>query len=356
MLLEVCYFIKRRKTISNYRYLDFSDIIPEDDFLYNEIINKSLADNHSLIINWGRSFPWAIDERLSLVSHFDEKTVNSINNRLERNFGRIIPLIPLFGGMEFLLSFPSYLYMRIEKDNCSVLNPKTAGSVSIIESIVEDYKSIFTNTEYAAIDMRYLDLCLDKVSEDEIIRFFSKLSAVLEDLISGFIIVYSGENQERADKIFKKSGFKNYIIAYIESRKDFSCNCNYGNEKLEIRDTGPEFYLSENEVDKYRFYLSSIDKIWKNIIYMKDELLKYQIFEYSVRVKNFELILLFAETEKLFQDIVIKGGKLATGLKGKIKNDSICRMFRSRQKVIETELVFLKSGLDNYFIELDNCL
>ena len=42
-------------------------------------------------------------------------------------------------------------------------------------------------------------------------------------------------------------------------------------------------------------------------------------------------------------------------LKWKIKNNPVCRIFHVNRKVIETELFFLKTGLDNYFIELDNC-
>jgi hypothetical protein len=343
----------RSENIRSYRYLDFTDILPEDDYLYSEIINISQSEKNNLIINWGRTFPWSIDDRLSLVSHFDEKTINSINNRINRNDADIVPLIPMFGGMEFLLSFPSYLYMRLERKNCSVLNPKIPGAVSIIESIVEDYKSIFTKTETIALDMRHFSSVHEKTSELELERFFSKTAAVLDELVSGIIIFCTEKDKKSLKSSLEGSGFNNFTLAPV---KNFMC-LDFVSEKdgFEIIDSGLYYFLDDGDKDKYTLYLDSINKIWDNIQVLKKGLLSCQIFEYVVRVKKYDLCLLFEETEIIYQNLISEGDYLAEKLKGKIINDSVCRMFQVNRKVIETELFFLKTGFDNYFIELDNC-
>ena len=246
--------------------------------------------------------------------------------------------------------------MRIEKNNCSVINPKTAGSVSLIESVIDDYKSIFTNTETITLDMRYFDSCLKNVSEDELIRFLAKLSSVLKDQIYEIIIAGTVDSYKVIQKILKISDFKYSAVLSLADRNNFNSITDDRQNKITVTDSDFDYYLDEKSADKYRRFNENLSFVWKNIIKIKNELLKYQIFEYSVRDKKYELILLFSETEKIFQDILNSERYIVSCLKGKIKNDSICRNFRSRIKVIETELFLLKSGLDNYFIELDNCL
>ena len=246
--------------------------------------------------------------------------------------------------------------MRINSDNCSVINPKTAGSVSLIESIVDDYKSIFTNTETIALDMRYFEICLDNVTEEELIRFLSKLSSVLAEQVSEIIIVGSLCSMKETMGILDRSCFNHLIMLPLNDRTNFSCTNNGENVSIAVCDSDFDFYMDKNAIAEYSLFNKNLSDIWKNIIKIKNELLKYQIFEYSVREKKYELILLFSETEKTFQDILKSEKYIVSCLEGKIKNDSICRFFRSRIKVIETELYLLKSGLDNYFIELDNCL
>ena len=289
------------------------------------------------------------------MNHFDEKTLNSLNAKIKKNEISVIPVIPLFGGMEFLLSFQSYRYIRIETDNCSVINPKTAGSVSLIESILEDYVSIFTNTEIIALDMRYIDECIKKNTDEELTRFFSKLSAVLSEQIREIIIICTRDNLKTTAGLLGRSDFNYVSVLELPDRNNFTCGNTECKESYSVTDSGLEYYLEEEKITEYRNYEKNIDRIWKNIIKIKNELLKYQIFEYSVREKNYELILLFTETEKIFQDILRTEKNIIISLEGKIKKDSVCRFFRSRIKVIETELFFLKTGLDNYFIEPDNC-
>ena len=245
--------------------------------------------------------------------------------------------------------------MRIEENNCSVLNPKTAGSVSLVESIVDDYKSIFTNTGTIAFDMRYLDACLEKASEVDIIRFFSKLSAVLSEQTEEIIIVCTLDNYKMTMSLLGRSDFNYLTVLALQDRNNFTCGTADSKNSYSAEDSGMEYYLDKKGISEYRSYNKSINRMWENIIQIKTELLKYQIFEYSVREKKYELILRFSETEKIFQDILKAEKKIIPYLKGKIKNDSVCRFFRSRIKVIETELFLLKTGLDNYFIELDNC-
>ena len=345
-----------KEKIGNYRYLDFSDIIPEDEYLYKGIVVRSQHENDNLIINWGRSFPWTLDDRLSLSCQFDEKTICSINERQKGKKCSIIPLIPLFGGMEFLLSFPSYLYMRIDRNNCSVINPKAPGAVSIIESIIEDYLSIFTNTQSVAFDMRYFDLCLEKVNGNDLVRFFSKIYSVLKNQINDFIIICRNNCIDRIFDLLSEAGFENYRAACLDDRKSFKCSKTEPDKFISIADSGTEYYFDGKEKEEYQQYLKKSGRIWENIIDIKNELLKYQIFEFSVRVKNFDIIQLFSETEDLFSIILSDGKYLSSLLKGKIRYESVYRLFRRSEKVIEYELGLIKAGLDNYFIELDNCL
>ena len=257
--------------------------------------------------------------------------------------------------MEFLLSFQSYLYMRIDRNNCSVINPKTAGSVSLVESVLEDYISIFTNTETIALDMRYIKICIEKDTDEEFIRFFSKLSAVLSEQVKEIIIISTSDNFKITGDLLERSGFNYVTVLSLPDRNNFTCRISDLEENYSVTDSGIEYYLEEEKITEYRNYEKKINSIWTNITKIKNELLKYQIFEYSVRVKNYELILLFTETEKIFQDILKKEKNIILSLEGKIKKDSVCRLFRSRIKVIESELFLLKTGLDNYFIEPDNC-
>ena len=350
------------RNIRNYRYLDFTDIMPEDDYLFNDIINRSYSENTGLIINWGRSFPWSIDDRLSLVNHFDEKTIKSVNERIILNKCEIIPLVPLFGGFEFLLSFPSYLYLRIEKNNCSILNPKAAGSVSVIESIVEDYKALFTAADKIALDMRFFDTCFKNISREDLDRFLCSLSSALDSIVSEYLIICKPESSRKISECLSSAGFKKFSAVsfeksnnYISKERPSNYNCTLCGEHINIIDSGLSFYFNERDNEKYLYYLKRIENIWHNIISIKNELFKYQIFECSVRVKDFKLMLLYSETENIFKEIINLEAGLSDILRGKIKSSSICRLFRSRRNVLETELFFLKTGLDNYFIEPDNC-
>ena len=260
--------------------------------------------------------------------------------------------------MEFLLSFPSFVYMRLDKSNCSVLNPKAAGAVSIVESLIDDYISIFTSADTVALNMSLFSLCCDKVSEKELCVFLSKIHSVLKGKINRYIIFCTKKDTVILDRMLREAGFRNYDLVisseFVSGRYEFVFAERDSN--IEILQPGLDFYLSESDRKVYQEYCSEIESVWKIIHFLKKELFRYQIFEFIVREKKYNLKLVLSELEIKYNIIVSKSDYLGKNLEGKVKTDSIGRFFQIENRVIENEIYFLKTGLDNYFIELDNYL
>lgn len=314
----------------NHAFFDFSDLLPDDNFFFGSFSQRCIENGYgSALIDWGASFPWTIDEKLSLFPHLDEKTVTAFGSR--NSGAEIIPVIPFAGGMEFILSFPSYTHLRF-KDSVSVINPETPGAMLLIESIIDDYLSLLSGrTKSLAINMSmptFFDNCPKTGAAAEmVVSLVRKYSDIRQFFLLG---------KEKDSKLLK-----NMAVA-----AGSGCRVCIVTEKNADMQTY-QFFLDEKEMETVGLLEKYISDAWKLI-----RALKKQLFNNKFRssVFYYRLSSVAGNHESLvdiFSKIVKTSDIIKERLNGILNISTIERLFDSDIAVIKTELHQIENDIDN---------
>jgi hypothetical protein len=269
-------------------YFDFTELQPDDNYFFNNFASDCIACGaDTVFIDWGSSFPWTIDKRLSLFDHLHEKTVTAFSLKKITRDLNIIPVFPFIGGMDFILSFPSFCHLRTAESSCA-LNPAAAGTSSLLNEIADDYLSLMSEkSSAAAFNMNMAVLLDNDYLQTEAAQ---RISSVLENNRSIKKIYLSGLKKDRQilQNISDKINIDNKDLLFVENTC-LSTNNNVTGDK-EVIVQSPLFYLPEGSKSLMNDFVSDIKTAWEIVRHLKTEL--YRI-KYSSGISVYNTSVLY---------------------------------------------------------------
>ena len=337
-------------------YFDFTELQPDDNYFFNNFSSDCIAcgADGSVFINWGSSFPWTIDNRLSLFDHLHEKTITAFNRKNNPLILNIVPVIPFLGGMDFILSFPSFCNLRFA-GNCCAINPEAAGTSSLLNEIADDYLSLMSeNTAAAAFNMS-MAVLLDNIHlQKESAR---QIAAVLENNSTIETIYLLGLKKDRQilQGVLENININNFSskeVFFIENTGFGAGAADNGKNNKEVIVQTPLFYLPENSKRLMIDYNSDLKKAWEIVRLLKTEIyrIKYSsgVSHHNASVLSCSQILLVDYFSKIMKtsDIIKKM------LAGRLNMKSVDRYFDSAAGIIKKEIMLIDFDMENIDLRL----
>ncbi len=325
-------------------YFNFAELLPEDNYFFNHFEKDCLASGHDrALINWGGSFPWNFDDRLSLVEHIHEKTITALSGRMKNSIFSILPVFPLIGGMDFLLSFPSYCHLRLD-EYCSALNIESAGALLLLNEIIDDYTSLACNTDEAAFNLTAVS---SLKNEKRINQTADVISSVLVSNPQFRIIYLVGYKKDLIliEKIKKNINFKDMAVLFMNDYPEYINSGNIG--KGDLTSAEPVFFLPDNVKQLMESYNLDIKYAWDLLRFLKSGLYK---IKYSLAIPYYEFSTLSVcnkELVDLFSKIVKTTGIIKKNLDGRLNKNNINLYFDSATGIIKKEIMLIKYDIEN---------
>ncbi len=342
-------------TMSNkqdsYLFFNFSGLMPDDDYFFNDFPADCIKSGCSTVfVDWGSSFPWTIDERLSFFDHLHEKTISAFSRRYSDGSFRIIPVFPFAGGMDFILSFPSYCHLR-NKNSCCLLNPEAAGAKSFLDEVTGDYFSLLgSNTNNIAFNMTMISHLEERDKCRE-----------AADLLSSFLRKEGKDCRVFLAGCRKDIDALSFISDSIDyDKKDFlfldypsaEMALTFGEKTSAVKPVSPAFYLQERDKNLMYDYMADIQSVWQMVRYLKTGI--YRI-KYSSSISHFDVSGLtgyYHVLVDLFSKIRKTADTMKTLLTGRLNRKSIDRYFDSDIGTIKKEIILIDYDMENINLRL----
>jgi len=325
-------------------YFNFAELLPEDNYFFNHFEKDCLSSGYDrALINWGGGFPWNFDDRLSLAEHIHEKTITALIGRKKNSIFSILPVFPLIGGMDFLLSFPSYCHLRLD-EYCSALNIESAGALLLLNEIIDDYTSLACNTDEAAFNLTAVSALNN---EKRISQTADVISSVLANNPKFSRIYLLGYKKDLIliEKIKKNINFKNMALLFMNNYPEYMNSGHAGNSGLTTAEA--VFFLPDNVKKLIEGYNLDIKYAWDLLRFLKSGLYK---IKYSLAIPFYEFsTLLVCNTElvDLFSKIVKTTGIIKQNLDGRLNKNNINLYFDSATGIIKKEIMLIKYDMEN---------
>ena len=325
-------------------YFNFAELLPEDNYFFNHFETDCLASGYDrALINWGGSFPWNFDDRLSLVEHIHEKAVTALSDRIKNSSFSILPVFPLIGGMDFLLSFPSYCHLRLD-EYCNALNVESAGALLLLNEIIDDYTSLACNTDEAAFNLTAVSSLNNEKRINKTADVISSLLVSNPQFRSIYLVGYK-KDLILIEKIKKNINFKNMAVLFINDYPEYMNSDNSG--KGDLTTAGPIFFLPDNVKQLMTGYNLDIKYAWDLLKYLKSGLYK---IKYSLTIPYYEFSTLSvcnSELVDIFSKIVKTTGIIKKNLDGRLNKNNINLYFDSATGIIKKEIMLIKYDMEN---------
>ncbi|MDX9800800.1 MAG: hypothetical protein RBT69_05625 [Spirochaetia bacterium] len=335
---------------NNLIYFDFADLLPDDNYLFYEFEKECRSSGYDLaLINWGGSFPWNFDEKLSLSEHIHEKTITALNSSLKSSSFTILPVFPFLGGMDFILTYPSYYHLRLDK-YCSALNIESAGALLLFNEIIDDYKSLTGNFCEAAFNLTAVSLLKDEKRMSLVAETLVSVLSSNPEIKTTYLV---GQKKEMilVEKLKNLVNLDGMEALYIN---DFSVyDISEGEKKLDSKDkydlkaASPAFFLPDSVKHLMENYNNDTKYAWQILRFIKSGLYK---IKYSSSISSFNFTALSdrnTELVDLFAKIVKTTVIIKENLKGRLNKKNINLYFDSATGIIEKEIILIQYDMEN---------
>ena len=119
-------------------HLDLNGLPPTAERFTGLLKLFAAARYNVVLIEWGDSFPWTIDERFRSPTAYSPEEIRRFRKAAADNGLELIPLVQCLGHMESPLSVPGYEHLREVLENSSGINPLKPQSRELIQRMVDD--------------------------------------------------------------------------------------------------------------------------------------------------------------------------------------------------------------------------
>jgi len=221
--------------MENIPYYDFS-VFPLNGNKILEKIDKAVRNDIKIVlINFGKYFPWSIDNILRSEFSYSEKLIDKIVNICRGNDIILIPVLSVLINDDYIFNDYKYKYLTKDSIKKNILDISACGMGKLVEEMIDDLYSLFEFSNYILIELPdYLPEVDIKEWNETINHFLKRISNYLSD-----------------------SG-KNLILGCQKNCKNYNFNSLLQNVKYIVKKHIKIIHITHNDSYRLDIFLSEI--------------------------------------------------------------------------------------------------